>query len=111
MHIEVSLNKESPLMPKFIKFKVILQSDLEANSHKQRRSKWLGNLDEDFTNRNSNTKEVLIYANSLTNRYVENIKLENIVYFDRGSANGFTAIWPTNNAKISTRITNVECVK
>ncbi len=96
--VSVKFRNSNIFNPSFGKYKVIVTIEAIVPRHYQLRSSWLGNKDkrDDI----HHTFNVPLYLNPPYTKISESFKSDkglSFVYFDRGSAGGYTAKWPVDD--------------
>lgn len=109
--IELKPNMTSVLVPKYSKYKVVIEAKFTAPLERHRRSFWMGNIDEDFTRGVSKIEEINFQSGEMEKKIELEATLEDVAVFHRGIAGGYTTHWPTGDTKFIAKIKNVECVE
>lgn len=105
-NVSIRLNNNLPYQPTYGIYNVKLTFKTEIPRNYQLRSSWLGNKDK--TDDISIDDIVEFQLKPPYNKLSKDFYFEGktIAYFDRGSQGGYTAIWPSDDAKVSLK--NVE---
>jgi hypothetical protein len=99
----------SPLAHSKGKYRVVLLAELSIQRSKQVRSSVVGN--QDTSSNIAESKEIeVILAPPYKERFSVDFGNNNLIYFDRGSRGGFTAIWPDVDPKITISVKSIESI-